>query len=99
MKIRRQKIILLIIFLLLAIFNLFLLIPIPLLFPGSVGGNFGLRPQSHRCLGISLNAWLVNNILPELNIGFPLPSRGFELRIDKDWSREYCLGQDIWYGE
>ena len=95
----RQKIISLIIIFPLALLILFLLIPIPLLFPRSVGGNFGLRPQSHRCFGISLNAEFVNNKFPDLDIEFPLILRSFELRIDKDWDKKYCLGQDVWYGE
>lgn len=80
------------------IYVLFLALPF-ILFPGSVGGSFGIRPQSHRCLGISLSAEQAAKIFPQGEVRFQFLGKRYEYRIDPDWDRTYCAGQDIWYGE
>lgn len=70
-----------------------------MLFPGSIGGSFGIRPLSHKCFGLVLSSHTANRLLPKGNVKFNLFWKKYEYRVGKDWSKAYCLGQDIWYGE
>lgn len=80
------------------VYLLFLVLPY-VLFPGSGGGSFGIRPQSHRCLGLSISARTAMSIFPRGDVRFHFLGKGYEYRIDPDWDRSYCIGQDVWYGE
>lgn len=86
-----------IIFVALTLLVLFLQIFIvPLL--GGIGGSFGLRPQTHSCIGITLNqnsmGWL-----PKGDIKFNTLFH-FRYHVPPQSSeRGYCLGQDVWFGE
>lgn len=69
---------------------------VPLL--GGIGGSFGLRPQNHSCIGITLKQ---NSIdwLPKGNIEFNALLH-FRYYVPPQFSeKSYCLGQDVWFGE
>ena len=67
---------------------------------GAVDGSFGLRPVSHKCAGIVLRGeWVTMRLAPadrQAKLGY------FSIRYhvpDEATEREFCLGQDIWFGE
>jgi hypothetical protein len=70
-----------------------------IIYPGSIGGNFGLRPRSHACFGLALNPGLVRNLFIPGDISFKFLFSYYEYHVDYKNSEVYCLGQDIWYGE
>ena len=77
---------------------IFLLQIIIVPFIGGVDGSFGLRPQTHGCFGLpvksSLVSWLPDGFI-ELNMILH-----FRYQVPPEVSdRNYCLGQDIWFGE
>lgn len=79
-----------------ALIFLLQIIVVPLM--GGVGGSFGLRPHTHRCLGFPIKSklvgWLPDNDI-ELNIFLH-----FRYQVSSEIAdRNYCLGQDIWFGE
>ena len=74
--------------------------PILLRTLGAVDGTFGLRPVSHQCAGLTLSGETVTRRFPstewEGRIGF------FRVRyfVTREASgRDFCMGQDIWFGE
>lgn len=69
---------------------------VPLL--GGIGGSFGLRPQTHGCLGITLKQNFIG-WLPKGDIEFNALLH-FRYHVPPQFSeRSYCLGQDVWFGE
>ena len=69
---------------------------------GAVDGSFGLRPVTHDCLGRRLSAGWVARWLPVADVGFRLGRFHFRYGVrppEAGEARDYCLGQDIWYGE
>ena len=68
---------------------------------GGVGGSFGLRPTSHRCVGLRIKPKGIVEFLPKGDIEFQIPYI-FHFRYfipHEPLDREFCLGQDVWYGE
>jgi hypothetical protein len=67
---------------------------------GAVDGTFGLRPVTHQCAGLRLTGGFVLERFPatewEGKFGF-FRARYFVTRDAMDW--DFCLGQDIWFGE
>jgi hypothetical protein len=69
---------------------------------GAVDGSFGIRPMSHRCLGLKLRSEKGLAGLPAGDVEFHLGWFHFRYSIgveDRSGERPVCLGQDIWYGE
>lgn len=67
---------------------------------GAVDGTFGLRPATHDCVGVIMDGkWVAKNLPQgEWQGTFGLfKMRYFNRATMPDW--EYCLGQDIWFGE
>ena len=67
---------------------------------GAVDGTFGLRPTTHKCVGILLDGKWVGENLPqdEWQETFGLfKMRYFNRAIMPD--SDFCLGQDVWFGE
>ncbi len=67
---------------------------------GAVDGTFGLRPVSHHCAGLTLAGATVTRRFPsaewEGTFGF------FRARYHvtrEATGRDFCLGQDVWFGE
>ena len=76
----------------------FLLQIIVVPFMGGVGGSFGLRPQTHGCFGLPIKSNFVS-WLPDGHIELNLFLH-FRYQVSSEISdRNYCLGQDIWFGE
>ena len=74
--------------------------PLYLRFIGAVDGTFGLRPISHACAGLRpTGEWLTAHLAAadwQGKVGY------FSIRyhVPKEaGDREFCLGQDIWFGE
>ncbi|NTW09545.1 MAG: hypothetical protein HGA28_08265 [Anaerolineaceae bacterium] len=69
---------------------------------GAVNGSFGLRPISHKCLGVTLGGPQRTSALPDGDVEFELGLflfRYFVREEDKLGERPMCLGQDLWFGE
>ena len=65
----------------------------------AVDGSFGIRPKTHKCIGFTVPA-TVNKYLLRGNISFPLIlGKKFVYNVQKEETRDYCIGQDIWLGE
>jgi len=67
---------------------------------GAVDGSFGLRPLSHKCAGIKLSGERIAARLGpadwQAKLGY------FSVRYyvpDEAAEWDFCLGQDIWFGE
>jgi hypothetical protein len=67
---------------------------------GAVDGTFGLRPVSHKCAGLTLAGTTVARGFPSADwqgrFGF------FSIRYlvpPEALGRDFCLGQDVWFGE
>jgi hypothetical protein len=95
---RRAKLILVVVVVLLLVLTQ--LQPVFLRSIGAVDGSFGLRPVSHRCAGIRLSGeWIAVHLAPadwQATLGY------FSIRYhipNEATGREFCLGQDIWFGE
>lgn len=62
-------------------------------------GSTGIRPKTHGCLGITLEADNVHRFFPSARIDF----LSFSYNVVRDRTeykhQKYCLGKDIWYGE
>lgn len=76
----------------------------PLLFrpTGAVGGSFGLRPISHKCLGVTLEGPQRTSALPEGDVEFELGLFHFRYFVSGEvgpGETPMCLGQDLWFGE
>ncbi|MCJ7707827.1 MAG: hypothetical protein MUO38_09445 [Anaerolineales bacterium] len=69
---------------------------------GGVSGSFGVRPLSHRCLGVTLEGAGDVSPLPVGNLEFQLGLFHFRYSLseeDKLGNRPICMGQDVWHGE
>ena len=67
-------------------------------FFGGVGGSLGIRPVSHRCIGITIDG-VTTSALPSGDWGFDyLLHVRYRLPEEREGVR-LCLGQDIWMGE
>lgn len=88
---------------------------------GAVGGTFGLRNQTHGCIGFTLSYETVSKYFPEGEMKIGL--LGFKYFVPKKseiqelencpkgtWCKppkygldarrfNFCLGQDVWFGE
>ena len=76
--------------------------PVFVSFLGGVAGSFGLRPTSHLCLGLKFNGNTTTSLFPQGEVEYYAGLFHFRYSIterDNDSNREYCLGQDIWFGE
>ena len=67
---------------------------------GAVDGSFGLRPITHKCAGLTPSGdWVEARLSPadwQTKLG------RFSLRWyvpEEAGGRDFCLGQDVWYGE
>lgn len=77
----------------------FVLLPY-LIYPGSVGGNFGVRPKTHHCIGFTISNNTTLRFFPKADFTFNVLGKGYEYRVNKDrMLNNVCIGQDIWYGE
>ena len=74
--------------------------PVLLNASGAVDGSFGLRPTSHKCAGLTLTGkWVAGRLDPADWQGkFGLFSLRWFVPEDAG-ERDFCLGQDIWFGE
>ncbi len=65
------------------------------------GGTFGIRPISHGCYGIKLKSSCVYMSLPEGSLENKFLDVGYYVPADREkWkNHDFCLGQDVWYGE
>ncbi|MEW5941801.1 MAG: hypothetical protein AB1750_19230 [Chloroflexota bacterium] len=97
-KRRRAWLILLIVLALLLLLTQ--LQPTLLQLSGAVDGSFGLRPTSHKCAGFTLNGdWVAARLSPADWQG---KFGRFSLRWfvpEEAGGRDFCLGQDVWFGE
>ena len=69
---------------------------------GGVAGSFGIRPTSHMCVGLSLDGNKATALFPQGELEFHAGLFHFRYSVsqdDYDSSREFCLGQDVWFGE
>ena len=74
--------------------------PIVLRSLGAVAGTFGLRPVSHRCAGLTLSGDAVAARLPSADWEGTLGVFRARYHVTREANgREYCLGQDVWFGE
>ncbi len=64
-------------------------------------GSFGIRTKTHQCVGFEISSGKITNILPIADIDFKILSFHFNYFVKEDCLNcgDYCLGQDIWYGE
>jgi hypothetical protein len=76
--------------------------PLVLRSVGAVDGSFGLRPVSHRCLGLTLRSEKNLSPLPQGDLEFHFGWFHFRYSIrpeDRTGERSICVGQDVWFGE
>lgn len=69
---------------------------------GGVAGSFGVRPTSHFCIGFPLDGDTAKTLFPAGEFEFHAGMFHFRYSITQDnlnSAREFCLGQDIWFGE
>jgi hypothetical protein len=69
---------------------------------GAVGGTFGVRPISHKCLGFIHEAVDGDFWPPIGDVEFDLWLFQFRYTVsefDKSGHRLMCTGQDLWFGE
>ena len=69
---------------------------------GAVDGTFGVRPVSHRCLGITHEASEGGIWAPVGEVEFTLWLFQFRYTVsenDRSGHRLMCTGQDLWFGE
>ena len=99
MKINKRKIAILLIILVILLL-LTQLQPLFLQSLGAVDGTFGLRPVSHRCAGLTLSGETVAARLPSADWEGTLGVFRARYHVTREANgREYCLGQDVWFGE
>jgi hypothetical protein len=68
----------------------------------AVDGSFGLRPISHKCLGVTLEGPQRPSVLPEGDVEFELGLFHFRYFVSEEiglGETPMCLGQDLWFGE
>ena len=98
-KPKKKSVLLIILFAFLLFHLLFTILP-SILYPHSLGGNFGIRPRSNICFGITISNETALKIFPKGDFTFNILLNGFEYRVNPDRMLEdVCIGQDIWYGE
>jgi hypothetical protein len=74
--------------------------PLVLKASGAVDGSFGIRPTSHKCLGLTLKAEGAASRLPAGEVEFQLGFFHFRYSVSEEpGQRPICVGQDIWFGE
>ncbi|MBI5933357.1 MAG: hypothetical protein HY867_06580 [Chloroflexi bacterium] len=67
---------------------------------GAVDGTFGLRPVSHRCAGLTLSGEAVAARFPSADWEGTIGVFRARYHVTREANgREYCLGQDLWFGE
>ena len=67
---------------------------------GGVGGNFGIRPKTHLCIGITISNKTALENFPKGDFTFSFLGKGYEYRVNEErMLRDMCIGQDVWYGE
>lgn len=68
----------------------------------AVEGSFGVRPVTHECVGLRLSEAGATRWLPVADFQFRLGRFHFRYVVrprGAGGARDYCIGQDIWYGE
>jgi hypothetical protein len=69
---------------------------------GGVAGSFGMRPTSHLCIGLRLDGDTSAALFPYGELEFHAGLFHFRYSVPQDKynsTREFCLGQDVWFGE
>jgi len=66
---------------------------------GAVDGTFGVRPISHKCLGITHKASEGAIWPPVGDIEFTLWLFQFRYTVSDNEHQLMCTGQDLWFGE
>lgn len=69
---------------------------------GGVDGTFGVRPISHKCLGITHQVSEGDFWPPKGDVEFTLWLFQFRYTVselDRVGSTLFCTGQDLWFGE
>lgn len=67
---------------------------------GAVDGTFGLRPVSHRCAGLTLTNKWATDALPSADWQGTLGIFRVRYFVPREATeRDFCLGQDAWFGE
>ncbi len=69
---------------------------------GAVDGSFGVRPKSHKCLGITHRASEGSIWPPAGNLEFNLWLFQFQYKVSDNARAGHnlmCTGQDLWFGE
>ncbi|MGD8457905.1 MAG: hypothetical protein PVF83_16115 [Anaerolineales bacterium] len=69
---------------------------------GGLAGSFGVRPTSHLCIGFPLGRDKVKSLFPPGELEFHIGLFHFRYsipQINHNSAKEFCLGQDIWFGE
>jgi hypothetical protein len=87
---------------LIAVLGLSQLQPLYLRSTGAVDGTFGIRPMSHKCLGLILGVNRDLSLLPIGQVEFHIGLFHYRYAIteeNKSGERPICLGQDLWFGE
>lgn len=76
--------------------------PLVILALGGIDGSFGIRPTSHRCLGLQSQPNPIIELLPEADFDFTFILFHFRYTVHSGYAntgRQFCIGQDIWFGE
>ena len=98
MKINKRKIAILLIILVILLL-LTQLQPLFLQSLGAVDGTFGLRPVSHHCAGLTISGETAAR-LPSADWDGALGVFRVRYNVTREASgRDFCLGQDVWFGE
>lgn len=67
---------------------------------GAVDGSFGLRPVSHKCAGIILSGEKITARFPPADWQGKLGYFSIRYQVLSEATEgEFCLGQDVWFGE
>ena len=69
---------------------------------GGIAGSFGVRQTSHLCIGLSLEGEKAETLFPKGEIEFKAVQFHFRYSVIENGAgikRDYCVGQDIWFGE
>jgi len=65
---------------------------------GGIGGSLGLRPTTHKCIGLPVDG-STTSALPTGDWGFDyLLHVSYQVPENRE-GVQMCLGQDIWFGE
>ena len=88
--------------LILLVFIILILLAFFAFFPLGVASSFGIRPMTHRCLGITIRSKSFVNFLPEGDFTFfSTGARQLRYYVPRRLlnDRPLCLGVDLWHGE